>query len=339
MSAAQRTTLDAPEGEGTDREHGAEPAQYDHATIEREVRDLWDAHDIYRFDADGTGPIFSIDTPPPYVSASHLHVGHAMSYSQPDFVVRYRRMRGDRVFYPMGFDDNGLPTERYVEKKFGVNAVDMPRAEFVQLCLEETKQTAARYEDLWRRVGLSVDWSLLYSTIDLRCQQTSQGAFIKLYQSGHVRRGTDPIMWCPECQTSLAQADIDDLERSGKIYDVRFAAVTSDSALTIATTRPELLAACVAMYFHPDDDRYKPLLGTTARVPIFGHEVPILADETVDPEFGTGLMMVCTFGDGEDVAKWRRDELICVWWSARTAALQSWRGNSQSCRSPRLAVR
>ena len=179
---------------------------YDHRAVEQQVRALWEEHDIYRYDREGTGPVFSIDTPPPYVSASHLHVGHAMSYSQPDFIVRYRRMRGERVFYPMGFDDNGLPTERYVEKTYGVKAVDMPRAEFVTLCLDETRKAAARYEDLWRRVGLSVDWSLLYSTIDARCQRTSQASFIKLFEAGYLRRANDPILWCPECRTALAQA-------------------------------------------------------------------------------------------------------------------------------------
>ncbi len=281
---------------------------YDHLTVEREVRALWEAHDIYRFDRTATGPVFSIDTPPPYVSASHLHVGHAMSYSQPDFIVRYRRMRGDRVFYPMGFDDNGLPTERYVEKKFGVRAVDLPRAEFVELCLAETRETAARYEDVWRRVGLSVDWSLLYSTIDERCRRTSQASFIKLHQAGHIRRGTDPILWCPECRTSLAQADIDDLDRTGQLYDITFTA-TDGRPLTITTSRPELLPACVALYFHPADERYQDLLGQSARVPLFEQTVPIRTDESVDPDFGTGLMMVCTFGDSEDVAKWRRDQL------------------------------
>lgn len=282
---------------------------YDHLTVERAARELWEAHDIHRFDPYAKGPIFSVDTPPPYVSSSHLHVGHAMSYSQPDFVVRYRRMRGDRIFYPMGFDDNGLPTERYVEKKFGVRSADLPRAEFVELCLTETRATAERYEDLWRRVGLSVDWTQLYSTIDDRCRQTSQGAFLELLRAGHIRRGTDPILWCPECRTSLAQADVDDLERNGKIHDLRFRTPGSTPPLTIATTRPELLAACVALYCHPGDERYAHLTGATATVPIFGHEVPIRADESVDPGFGTGLMMVCTFGDAEDVAKWRRDDL------------------------------
>jgi valyl-tRNA synthetase len=286
-----------------------EATEYDHLAIEAEVRSLWEKHDIYRFDREATGPVFSIDTPPPYVSASHLHVGHAMSYSQPDFVVRYRRMKGDRVFYPMGFDDNGLPTERYVEKTYGIRAVDMPRSEFVELCLAETRKTAARYEDVWRRVGLSVDWSLLYSTIDERCQRTAQTSFVKLHEAGHVRRVEDPIIWCPECRTALAQADVEDLERNGKIHDIAFTASGDGRPLVIATTRPELIPACVALYFHPDDERYQDLLGTTAKVPLFDYEVPIKTDEAVDPAFGTGLMMVCTFGDGEDVLKWRRDGL------------------------------
>ena len=279
-----------------------EPGEYDHQAIEAAARALWEAHDVYRYDRDGHGPVFSVDTPPPYVSAAHLHVGHAMSYSQPDFIVRYRRMRGERVFYPIGFDDNGLPTERYVEQAYGVRAVDMPRAEFVALCLAETQRTAGRYEDLWRRLGLSVDWSLRYSTIDARCQRTAQASFIALHEAGHLRRAQDPILWCPLDQTSLAQADTEDLERTSRLHTIDFGA-----GLQIATTRPELLPACVALYHHPADPRYAGL--TAARVPLFGYEVPVLADEDVDPEYGTGLMMVCTFGDSEDVLRWRRDHL------------------------------
>ncbi|HUY46135.1 MAG TPA: valine--tRNA ligase [Streptosporangiaceae bacterium] len=283
--------------------------EYDHHAVEAGVRSLWEEHDIYRFDREAVGPVFSVDTPPPYVSASHLHVGHAMSYSQPDFIIRYRRMKGDRIFYPMGFDDNGLPTERYVEKTYGVKAVDMPRSEFVEMCLSETRKTAARYEDVWRRLGLSVDWTLLYSTIDARCQLTAQASFIKLLDAGHICRVEDPIIWCTECRTALAQADVEDLERTGKIHNVAFTASADGRPLVIATTRPELIPACVALYFHPDDDRYQKLLGTTAKVPLFDYEVPIKTDESVEPGFGTGLMMVCTFGDGEDVLKWRRDAL------------------------------
>jgi valyl-tRNA synthetase len=279
-----------------------ELGEYDHRAVEAAVRELWEAHDIYRYDRDGDGPVFSVDTPPPYVSAAHLHVGHAMSYSQPDFIVRYRRMRGERVFYPIGFDDNGLPTERYVEQAHGVRAADMPRAEFTALCLAETRRVAERYEDLWRRLGLSVDWSLRYSTIDARCQRTAQTSFVKLYEAGHLRRAEDPILWCPEDRTSLAQADVEDLERTSRLHTIRF----GDGVL-IATTRPELLPACVALYHHPADTRYAGL--ERATVPLAGYEVPVRTDESVDPEYGTGLMMVCTFGDSEDVLKWRRDQL------------------------------
>jgi len=285
-----------------------ELGEYDHRAVEAAARELWESHDIYRYDSGGltgAGPVFSVDTPPPYVSAAHLHVGHAMSYSQPDFIVRYRRMRGERVFYPIGFDDNGLPTERYVEQAYGVRAADMPRAEFVALCLAETRRTAQRYEDLWRRLGLSLDWSLRYSTIDARCQRTAQTSFIKLHQAGYLRRAQDPILWCPEDRTSLAQADVEDLERTSRLHTIRFSG--PDGPLLIATTRPELLPACVALYHHPADARYAGL--GTATVPLFGYEVPVLTDESVDPQYGTGLMMVCTFGDGEDVLKWRRDGL------------------------------
>ncbi|MGH3851912.1 MAG: valine--tRNA ligase [Pseudonocardiaceae bacterium] len=291
-----------------------ESSEYDSSVVEASVRALWEERDVYRYDSgtydgDASGSVFSIDTPPPYVSASHLHVGHAMSYSQADFVVRYHRMRGERIFYPMGFDDNGLPTERFVEQKYGIKAAEVPRAEFIELCMKETKTTAARYEDLWRRVGLSVDWSQTYSTIDPRCQATAQTSFLTLRDAGYIRRSRDPILWCVECRTALAQADVEDLERKGRIHQIAFSAVATGKPLVIATTRPELLAACVAMYFHPGDERYAELAGTFARVPIFGHEVPIKADASVDPEFGTGLMMVCTFGDVEDVNKWRQDSL------------------------------
>jgi valyl-tRNA synthetase len=281
-----------------------ELGEFDHRAVEAAVRELWEAHDIYRYDRGGDGPVFSVDTPPPYVSAAHLHVGHAMSYSQPDFIVRYRRMRGERVFYPIGFDDNGLPTERYVEQAYGVRAVDMSRAEFTALCLAETRRVAGRYEDLWRRLGLSVDWSLRYSTIDARCQRTAQTSFVTLHQAGHLRRAEDPILWCPEDRTSLAQADVEDLERTSRLHTIRF---SPDHDLLIATTRPELLPACVALYHHPGDARYAGV--ERAVVPLFGYEVPVLTDESVDPEYGTGLMMVCTFGDSEDVLKWRRDGL------------------------------
>lgn len=279
-----------------------EAAGYDHLSVEAEARAIWEAADVYKCQ----GMDFTVDTPPAYVSADHLHVGHAMSYSQPDFIVRYRRMRGERVFYPMGFDDNGLPTERYVEQKLGLTAASMPRAEFVALCLAETRRGGAAYEELWRRLGLSVDWSLRYSTIDERCQRMAQTSFVKLYEAGLVRRAADPVLWCPLDLTALAQADIEDSERRSVLYRIIFAG-SGGERLEIATTRPELLPGCVALYHHPSDSRYAGL--TAATVPLSDRTVPVLTDEDVDLEFGTGLMMVCTFGDGEDVRRWRRDGL------------------------------
>ena len=268
---------------------------YEFEGIENNWREYWKKEDTYRFDEKGEGEVFSVDTPPPYVSASHLHVGHAMSYAQADFIVRFQRMRGKRVFYPMGFDDNGLPTERFIESKYNVSASSMPRSEFVNLCLEETQKCTAIYRDLWAALGLSVDWSETYSTINDRCRKASQKSFIELYKQGHIERLEDPILWCSTCNTALAQADVDTLQRKGKIYDIAFKSGEGKD-LIIATTRPELIPACVGMYCHPSDNRYKEIIGKKAIVPIFGHEVPILTDISVDPEFGTGLMMFAPSG-------------------------------------------
>ncbi len=281
---------------------------YDFQSVEPKWQAYWEEQGIYRFDETGSGPVFSVDTPPPYVSAAHLHVGHAMSYAQAEFVVRYQRMKGRRVFYPMGFDDNGLPTERYVEKKYNIKAPEMARAEFVKLCLEETRTGAEGYKKLWRSLGLSVDWRETYSTIDPRCQRTAQQSFVMLAQAGLVERRSDPIQWCPACRTALAQADLEPFERSSKIHDIAFRA-ESGGDLVISTTRPELLPACVALYCNPQDERYRHLHEKNAVVPLFDHKVPVKTSEAVDKEFGTGLMMVCTFGDAEDIDKWRKDGL------------------------------
>lgn len=285
------------------------PKDYDAPAIEARCRTLWEESGIYRYDPDAPGEVFSVDTPPPYVSAAHLHVGHAMSYTQAEIIIRYQRMKGRKVFYPMGFDDNGLPTERYVEKTYNINKRLTTRADFRKLCLKETRKGAAQYEELWRGLGLSVDWTLRYSTIDDHCRKTAQKSFLDLFKKGRVYRSNEPVLWDVYYETALAQADLDSMARKGKLHDVAFTAKAYGAELVISTTRPELIPACVALYHHPEDARYTHLKGTTAIVPLFGHEVPILPDEAVDPAFGTGLMMVCTFGDGEDVRKWKRDKL------------------------------
>lgn len=285
------------------------PKDYDAASIEERCRALWEETGIYKYDPNAPGEVFSVDTPPPYVSAAHLHVGHAMSYTQAEIVIRYQRMKGKKIYYPMGFDDNGLPTERFVEKTYNINKQKTTRAEFRALCLEETRKGAAQYEELWRSLGLSVDWNLRYSTIDDHCRRTAQRSFLDLYGKGRVYRSNEPVLWDVHFETALAQADLESMARKGKMHDIAFSAKADGSPLVISTTRPELIPACVALYHHPEDERYAHLKGTTAVVPLFEHEVPILTDEAVDPAFGTGLMMVCTFGDGEDVRKWKRDKL------------------------------
>jgi valyl-tRNA synthetase len=284
------------------------PKEIDTAEVEAYCQRLWDELGIYLYDPNEAGEVFSIDTPPPYVSASHLHVGHAMSYAQAEFIVRYHRMNGRKIFYPMGFDDNGLPTERYVEKTFKINKSKTTRSEFRALCLQTTTEGAKEYEKLWRALGLSVDWNLRYSTIDDHCQRTSQKSFIELFKLGRIYRSHEPVLWDPILETSLAQADLETIERKGKLHDIVFKGVDG-SPLTISTTRPELLPACVALYCNSKDERYTHLIGQTATVPLFGQTVPVLADDDVDPAFGTGLMMVCTFGDSEDVRRWKRDGL------------------------------
>ena len=284
------------------------PKEIDTAEVEAYCQQLWDELGIYSYNPDAPGETFSIDTPPPYVSASHLHVGHAMSYAQAEFIVRYHRMNGRKIFYPMGFDDNGLPTERYVEKTFKINKSKTTRSEFRKLCLSVTTEGAKEYEKLWRALGLSVDWKLRYSTIDDHCQRTSQKSFIELYKAGRIYRSNEPVLWDPVLETSLAQADLETIERKGKLHDIVFTGADG-SPLTISTTRPELIPACVALYCNSKDARYTHLIGKTAIVPLSGHSVPILGDDDVDPAFGTGLMMVCTFGDGEDVRRWKRDGL------------------------------
>ena len=282
--------------------------KYNFSEAEKKWQDFWAEKEIYKFHPEQKGKIFSVDTPPPYVSAAHLHVGHAMSYTQAEFVVRYKRMRGFNVFYPMGFDDNGLPTERFVEKKYKIDKNKITKKEFVDLCLKETAEGGKVYKDFFTKLGISVDWSLLYSTINEHSQRIAQKSFIDLYKKGEVKYENIPVIWCPYCQTALSQADLDDQEQNTKLNYINFQFTDNTTAL-IATTRPELIPACVALYTNSQDKRYGKYIGQKARVPLFDYEVPVLADDNVDPEFGTGLMMVCTWGDGEDVERWRHDKL------------------------------
>lgn len=287
--------------------------RYDFREAEPRLARLWAEAGLYAFDAAGSGPIFTIDTPPPTVSGQ-LHIGHCYSYAQTDIIARYRRMCGERVFYPMGFDDNGLATERFAEKTFQRKAREMGREAFIKACLELAHQTEDRFEALWRRLGLSVDWRYRYSTISARARLVSQWSFIQLYQAGRAYAQPAPTLWCPECQTAIAQAEVDDITLPTQFSTLAFR-LQDGRILPIATTRPELLPACVAIFVHPSDTRYTHLIGTTASIesaafsqlPVIA--VPILADGLADPTKGSGAVMCCTFGDSTDVRWWRTHQL------------------------------
>ena len=266
---------------------------------------FWEDEGIFRFDHEDRGrPVYSVDTPPPTVSGT-THMGHVFSYVQAEAMTRFWRQRGYNVFYPFGFDDNGLPTERFVEKKHKVRAADMPRAEFIDLCLKTTREIETKFKALWQSLGFSVDWSLEYSTIDERSQRISQRSFIDLLNKDLAYRKETPALWCPECRTAVAQAEEEDVERDTVFSDIRFE-FEDGSPLIIATTRPELLPSCVAVLVHPDDERNKHLVGKKAKVPLFGQMVPIIASEDVDMEKGTGVVMCCTFGDTKDIEWWEK---------------------------------
>jgi valyl-tRNA synthetase len=284
--------------------------RYNPASEEPKLDESWQNAGIYRFKRGDSRAVYSVDTPPATVSG-FLHLGHVYSYSHTDFIVRFQRMRGFNVFYPMGYDDNGLPTERLVEKRFGVTAEKVGRQAFIDKCLAISEEAEAEYEQLWRRLGLSVDWHYTYRTIDDNSRRISQLSFLELYKKGLVYRQEAPAIWCPECKAAFAQADLNDLERTSEFITIPFA-IEGQADLRIATTRPELLPACVAIFVHPEDERYANLVGQHTRVPLFNQSVPILADPQADPHKGTGAVMCCTFGDQTDVAWWNRHHLPTI---------------------------
>jgi len=298
--------------------------------LEHKWSATWERDGCYRFDRSAPRErVFSIDTPPPTVSGS-LHVGHVFSYTHTDAIARFWRMRGRAVFYPMGWDDNGLPTERRVQNHFGVRCdssvaydpdftppaeasekdpVGISRPNFVELCLKLTETDERAFEELWRRLGLSVDWSRTYTTIGARAQRISQRSFLGLLERGEAYQVEAPTLWDVDFQTAVAQAELEDRERPGAMTRIRFG--LADDSLDgagdalIETTRPELIPACVALLAHPDDERWRALVGRDALTPLFGTRVPVLTHPLVDREKGTGLVMVCTFGDVTDVVWWR----------------------------------
>ena len=298
--------------------------------LESKWNERWQHDGTYRFDRSSSrSQVYSIDTPPPTVSGS-LHVGHVFSYTHTDVIARFQRMRGKAVFYPMGWDDNGLPTERRVQNYYGVrcdpslpydpafqppdkpgkHAISISRPNFIELCNRLTAEDEKAFEHLWQHLGLSVDWSLTYATIDRRAQRVSQVAFLRLLKRGMAYQLEAPTLWDVDFRTAVAQAELEDREQPGAYHRIRFATADPASSsghpyVEIETTRPELIPACVALVAHPDDERYKPLFGRTVVTPIFGVEVPVKAHALADPEKGSGIAMICTFGDITDVTWWR----------------------------------
>jgi valyl-tRNA synthetase len=294
--------------------------------LERKWMARWESDAVYRFDRSRPrAEVFSIDTPPPTVSGS-LHVGHVFSFTHTDLIARFHRMRGKAVFYPMGWDDNGLPTERRVQNYFGVRCdpslpydpsfvppekpgkqpVPISRPNFIELCATLTAEDEKAFEALWRYLGLSVDWSMTYATIDRRAQRMSQSSFLRLLRHDIAYQLEAPTLWDVDFRTAVAQAELEDREQPGAYHRIRFRKADQPAEFVeIDTTRPELIPACVALVAHPDDDRYKPLFGREVVTPLFGARVPLRPHTLADPEKGTGVAMICTFGDVTDVVWWR----------------------------------
>ncbi|MDP9071562.1 MAG: valine--tRNA ligase [Actinomycetota bacterium] len=289
----------------------------------------WERAGTYRFDrARARHEVYAIDTPPPTVSGS-LHVGHVFSYTHTDLLARFWRMRGREVFYPMGWDDNGLPTERRVQNHFGVRCdpslpydasfepsgqpatgpVSVSRQNFIELCHRLTAEDEQAFEQLFRVLGLSVDWTITYATIDDRSRRCAQRAFLRNLARGEAYHAEAPTLWDVDFRTAVAQAELEDRELAGAYHRIAFQRTDGGGPVHIETTRPELIPACVALVAHPDDHRYRPLFGTEVTTPLFATRVPVLAHALADPEKGSGLAMICTFGDVTDVTWWRELDL------------------------------
>lgn len=272
--------------------------RYDFTKVEPRLQSFWAENGIYKFSSASPGEVYSIDTPPPTVSG-HLHIGHIFSYTQAEIIARFHRMQGKNVFYPFGFDDNGLPTERLVEKDEGISAHSLKRSEFIERCMKTTERYEAQFKELWTQLGFSCDWSLKYETISPLAQRVSQKSFLELVKKGKAYRKESPSLWCTTCQTSIAQADLEPREMDSTFITIPF--MIGDQPVPVATTRPELLYGCVALFVHPEDTRYTDFVGKEAVVPLYGFNIPVLPDSKVSMEKGTGAVMCATFGDTTDL--------------------------------------
>jgi len=306
---------------------------YDPEEIESKWQDYWVENETYAYDGEGVSDpnrTFSIDTPPPTVSGD-IHIGHLYAHTVQDFAARFRRMAGygERTFFPFGYDDNGIASERLTEQELGIRHQDYTRREFQEKVREVCREYEADFTDNMQSLAMSIDWSRTYKTIEPRVQRTSQLSFVDLYENGREYRKRAPAIWCPECETAISQVEMEGDDRDSYYNDVAFDLVDADAEaaqaaleagdeleteatgdqFTISTTRPELLPACVAVFVHPDDEDNADLAGRAARIPIFGQTVPILADDRVDMEEGSGVVMCCTFGDQTDIEWYQAHDL------------------------------
>ena len=314
------------------------PKNLEFPEVEARLQASWSNEKVYEYKEQDSRPVFAIDTPPPTVSGS-LHVGHIFSYTQTDVLARFQRMQGKNVFYPMGWDDNGLPTERRVQNFFHIRCdagipyeqgLDLPpilstmtekeleakkipqrnlsRKNFIEHCHKLTVEDEKLFKKLWSQIGLSVDWNLEYATIDENSRKIAQLSFLDLHQKNEMNQVEAPTLWDTDFQTAVAQAELEDRDVPGAFHDVEFQ-VEGGGSFTISTTRPELLPACVGIATHPTDARYAHLIGKFAISPLFHAKIPVFSSELVNPEKGTGILMVCTFGDQTDVQWWREQKL------------------------------
>ena len=284
--------------------------EYDPETVEAKWQDRWVEANSYAYDGDVADPdtAFSIDSPPPTVSGS-LHWGHVYGFTLQDFVARFNRMCGKDVYFPFGYDDNGIASERLAEEELGVRHQEYGRREFQEMTREVCDRYEAEFTEKMQSLGISIDWTQTYQTISPEVKRVSQLSFVDLYEQGREYRQRAPAIWCPECETAISQVETEDDEQPSHFHDIAFSISGRDETFTISTTRPELLPACVAVFVHPDDDENQYLVGENAEVPLFGQEVPIIADERVDMETGSGIVMCCTFGDQTDIEWYQAHDL------------------------------
>ena len=274
------------------------PKRFDRKEEEK-IKEFWYGKNIFKFNPNSGKKFFVIDTPPPYPSGD-FHIGNLLNWCYIDFVARYKRLRGFEVLFPQGWDVHGLPTEVKVEQKTGKKCSEVPRNEWIKLCEEWTEEHIKAMKEAMFNYGFSIDWSTEYRTSDQEYLKAVQLSFLKLREKGFIYRGKHPINWCPRCETAIADAEVEYITRKTKLNFIKFP-LAGEGEIVIATTRPELLHTCVAVAVNPEDERYKEIIGRYATVPIFGREVEIITAEEVDPEYGTGIVMICTFGDKQDV--------------------------------------